>query len=88
MATFYHILTSSFLHVFFLHIYIKFVKVNSGIRLSYRPELTIPPHLPHVHYRVDSNTFTMGTPMLESTPQSGTLDLVSVRQPYSGVNFD
>jgi hypothetical protein len=51
------------------------------------PELTIPPHLPHVHSRVDSNTFTMGKPMPESTPQSGTLDLVSVRQPNAGVNY-
>jgi hypothetical protein len=41
---------------------------------------------PYVHSRVDSNTFTMGNPMSESTltyarddfiPQSGALDLVS-----------
>jgi hypothetical protein len=49
------------------------------------PELTITS--PYVHSRVDSNTFTMGNPMPESTltlrqswlfiPQSGSLDLAS-----------
>jgi hypothetical protein len=49
------------------------------------PELTITS--PYVNSKVDSNTFTMGKPMPESTltlcqvdfiPQSGTLDSVSV----------
>ncbi len=48
------------------------------------PELTM--NSPYVHSWVDSNTFTMGNPMTESTltqcqsrlyPQSGTLDLDS-----------
>jgi hypothetical protein len=40
------------------------------------PELTITS--PYVHSIVDSNTFSMGNPMPESTlSQSGTLDLAS-----------
>jgi hypothetical protein len=44
------------------------------------PELTLTS--PYVHSRVDSNTYTMGTAMPESTlsPSQGTLDLASEKK--------